>query len=226
MSSGLDFIGVRAGYGSVEALHDVTVSFPLGTVVAVLGHNGAGKSTLMRIAAGTSSPMSGRVRWRGADITSWTAHERAVSGITSIPDEPNVFADMTVAENLDLVAGDASQSVVFEAFPTLARRGPQLAGTLSGGERQQLALGCMLLRPGSAILVDELSPGLSAAALDRAVAVLTDLAGPDRVIVVVEPGHPEALRRVDLVYVLSRGRVTWAGEPSELGRDGLRSASG
>ncbi|MCU1387396.1 MAG: transporter related [Ilumatobacteraceae bacterium] len=225
MSSGLDLVGLSAGYGSVEAMHDVTVSFPLGTVVAVLGHNGAGKSTLMRITAGTLTPVAGRVRWRGADITTWTAHERAVAGIASVPDEPNVFADMTVAENLDLVAGDASHDVVFEAFPTLAERKSQLAGTLSGGERQQLALGCVLLRPGSAILVDELSHGLSAAALDRAVSVLTDMAGPDRVIVVVEPDHPEALRRVDLVYVLSRGRLTWAGEPSELGR-GLLPTSG
>jgi ABC-type branched-subunit amino acid transport system ATPase component len=218
MSNGLDLVHVRAGYGAVEALHDVTVRCPMGAIVALLGHNGAGKSTLIGVAAGTVRQRAGDVVWRGRNVSSLAPHERAARGITVVPDDPNVFHDMTVEENLALFADGGDVQAAYAAFPALAGRGAQRAGTLSGGERQMLALACLVLRPGDAILVDELSHGLSAAALDRVYGVLGDLAGPARSIVVVEQYQTDILRRADFVYVLSRGEVEWAGERSELTR--------
>lgn len=216
MTAGIDVIHVRAGYGAVEALHDVTVSFPLGSVVALLGRNGAGKSSLLRVVAGTLAVDSGRVTWHGRDITEFSPHQRAAAGLTVVPDDPNVFLDLSVAENLALFGDGASPEPVYAAFPELSGKGRQRASTLSGGERQMLALGGLLLRPGAALLLDEVSRGLSASAIERLYRVLDDLATPDRTIVVVEQYHPDILRRADLIYVLSRGALAWAGERSEL----------
>lgn len=226
MTDGLDLVHIRAGYGAVEALHDVTIRFPKGALVALLGHNGAGKSTVLRVAAGTLASTVGEVRWRGNDITRLDPHERAVRGITIVPDVPNVFADMSVDENLDLIADGAPHDAVYAVFPDLTDRRSQRAGTLSGGERQQLALACLILRPGSAVLVDELSNGLSPANFDRVYGVLRDLAGPERSIVVVEQYQSDILRRADFVYVLSRGELAWAGERSELAEGLLPAALG
>lgn len=224
MTAGLDVVHVRAGYGAVEALHDVTLRFPLGSVVALLGRNGAGKSSLLRVVAGTLDVGSGRVTWRGRDITRLPPHQRAAAGLTVVPDDPNVFFDLSVAENLALFGHGAPLEPVYAAFPELAGKGGQRAGTLSGGERQMLALGRLLLRPGAALLLDEVSRGLSAGAVERLYRVLDDLATPDRTIVVVEQYQPNILRRADLIYVLSRGELAWAGEPSELTTGALPAA--
>jgi branched-chain amino acid transport system ATP-binding protein len=224
MSSGIDVRGVRAAYGAVEALHDVTLSFPLGSVVALLGRNGAGKSSLLRAIAGNIPVTSGRITWQGRDIARLPAFQRVAAGLTVVPDGTNVFAALSVAENLSLFGGGAPADPVYELFPELADKRGQRAGTLSGGERQMLALGRLLLRPGHALLLDEASTGLSAGAVERLYGVVDELATPDRVIVVVEQYLPEVIRRADLIYVLARGEVAWAGEPSELGTEPLPAA--
>jgi branched-chain amino acid transport system ATP-binding protein len=216
MTDGLDLVHIRAGYGAVEALHDVSVRFPKGALVALLGHNGAGKSTVLRVAAGTVTPVAGQVVWQGNDITGFDPHERATQGITVVPDAPNVFADMTVDENLELIARGAAHDEVYTAFPDLRDRRRHRAGTLSGGERQLLALAPLVLRPGPAVLVDELSQGLSPSNFERVYALLGEIVAPDRSIVVVEQYQSDILRRADFVYVLSRGELAWAGERSEL----------
>jgi branched-chain amino acid transport system ATP-binding protein len=216
MTSGIDVVHVRAGYGAVEALHDVTVGFPLGSVIALLGHNGAGKSSLLRVIAGTLAVSSGHVTWMGRDITRLSPNRRVAAGWTVVPDDPNVFLDLSVAENLALFGAGAAPDAVYAAFPELAGKGGQRAGTLSGGERQMLALGRLLLRPGAAVLLDEASSGLSAGAVERLYGVLGDLASPERTIVVVEQYQTDILRRADLIYVLARGGLAWAGERSEL----------
>ncbi|CAB4869915.1 unannotated protein [freshwater metagenome] len=226
MSSGLDVVDLRAGYGAVEALHGVTLSFPLGAVVALLGRNGAGKSSLLRVMAGTVAVSSGRVSWRGRDLARLPPDQRVVAGLTSIPDAPNVFHGLTVAENLAVFGQGIAPDPVFEVFPELRDKASRLAGTLSGGERQMVALGRLLLRPGQALLLDEASRGLSVGAVERLYAVLDDLATPERTIVVVEQYQPDILRRADLVYVLSRGEVAWAGEPGELAAGRLPTAFG
>ncbi len=221
MTAGIEVTHVRAGYGAVEALHDVTMSFPLGTVVALLGRNGAGKSTLLRVLAGMVPVTSGHVTWKDHDITRLPAHERTAAGLTVIPDGANVFLEMSVEENLRLFGGGASVAPVYEAFPELEHKGDQRASTLSGGERQMLALTRLLLQPGDALLLDEASSGLSVGAIERFYSVIADLATPRRTIVIVEQYQPDIVRRADVIYVLARGELLWAGEPSELAAGSL-----
>src|SRR5262249_53591922 len=119
MKRGLALVGVRAGYGPVEALHGVTMAFPAGCVVAILGRNGAGKSTALRVLAGSIPARTGAVRWDGRDVTSWNPYERALAGFTLVPDEQGVFASLTVAENLALFAGSQPVDAVLAVFPEL-----------------------------------------------------------------------------------------------------------
>jgi branched-chain amino acid transport system ATP-binding protein len=216
VSSGLDLVDVRAGYGPIEVLHGVSLSFPLGSVVALLGRNGSGKSSVLRAVDGTIPVSSGQVTWRRRDITRWTVSERVAAEITVVPVGANVFAGLTVADNLALFAHGLSLDPVYACFPELADKGAQRAGTLSGGERQMLAVARLLLRPGAALLLDEVTQGLSVGAIDRLHGVIDDLATPERVIVVAEQYQPDIARRADLVYVLSRGDVVWAGDAAEL----------
>jgi branched-chain amino acid transport system ATP-binding protein len=221
MSAGIDLLHVRAGYGHVEALHDLTLSFPPGSVTALVGRNGAGKSTLLRVVAGTVPVTSGVVRWNRRDITTVPAHRRAAGGLMLVPDDPNVFTALSVAENLALFGGGVEFDAVYDVFPELAGKEDRRAGTLSGGERQMLALARVLLRPGSVIALDEVSRGLSAGAVARLYRALDALVTPARVIVLVEQYLPDIARRADLVYVLRRGELAWAGERSEVGHGPL-----
>ena len=216
MTALLEVVDGRAGYGPVEVLHGVTVRFPPGSVVALLGRNGAGKSTLLRVLAGTLGLRSGVVRWRGRDITRVPAYARAADGLALVPDEHNVFADMSVRENLELFAAGGSVDAALEVFPELGARLDQRAGTLSGGERQMVALSRVMLRPAGAILLDEVSRGLSPGVVARLADAVAGLAGPDRVVVIVEQYLHDVLRLADTVYVLRRGEIAFAGEPSEL----------
>jgi len=224
VSTGLDIVGVRAGYGAIEVLHDLSLRFPLGSIVALLGRNGAGKSSLLRVAGGTLPVTAGRVSWLGRDITASSPHERAADGITLIPNEPNVFLEMSVAENLAMFGNGAPADAVYAAFPALAAKAHRRAATLSGGERQMLALGRLLLRPGRALLLDEVSRGLAAGVVERLYRVLGDLHAPERTIVVVEQYQTDIIRRADVIYVLSRGELAWAGEGSELAAGRLPAA--
>jgi branched-chain amino acid transport system ATP-binding protein len=226
VSSGIDLVDVHAGYGAVEALHGLGLSFPLGSVVALLGRNGAGKTSVLRAIDGTIPVTSGRVVWRGSDITRLPTHRRVAAGLTVVPVGANVFAGLSVADNLALFANGAPLDPVHAAFPELAAKHGQRAGTLSGGERQMLALAPLLLRPGAALLLDEVTSGLSVGAIERLYAVIDELATPERVIVVAEQYEPDIVGRADLVHVLSRGRVAWAGEAGELAGGRLPSVLG
>jgi len=221
VSAGVDLIHIRAGYGHVEALHDLTLSFPRGSVVALVGRNGAGKSTLLRVIAGTVPVTSGQLAWNKHDVTGMPAHRRAAQGLTFVPDDPNVFPGLSVAENLALFGRRASADAAYAAFPELVGKEGRRAATLSGGERQMLAVARVLLRPGSVIALDEVSRGLSAGAVARLHGALDALATPERVIIIVEQYLPDIARRADLVYVLRRGELAWAGERSELGHGPL-----
>jgi branched-chain amino acid transport system ATP-binding protein len=226
MTVELSLLGARAGYGPVEALHGVTMAFPAGSMVAVLGRNGAGKSTALRALAGTVRVREGTVWWRGRDITKWTAYQRALAGITMVPDEHGVFASLTVEENLALFAGDDVFDRAMAVFPELEPLRARTAGTLSGGEQQMLAVARPLLRPGRVVLVDEASRGLASAAVYRLYEALQQLVSADRAVVVVEQYAREVLGRADVVYVLRRGDVAFAGEPAELHDGALARALG
>ncbi len=226
MTIELSLVSARAGYGPVEALHGVTMAFPAGSMVAVLGRNGAGKSTALRTLAGTVRVRDGTVHWRHLDVTKWSAYERALAGITMVPDEHGAFASLTVEENLRLFAGADDFDRAFAVFPELARLRERTAGTLSGGEQQMLAVARPLLRPGGAVLLDEASRGLARAAVNRLYEALAALVSDGRAVVVVEQYARQVLERADVVYVLRRGDVAFAGEPGELHDGALTRALG
>lgn len=208
--------GVRAGFGSVEVLHGVDLVVPAGCIVAIVGSNSAGKTTLLRCIAGLIAARSGTIRWGGRDITNSSAYERAAQGMVFVPDERNVFPSLTVRENLELFAGDADLVPAIETFPALEPLLARLAGTLSGGERQMVALAHAVVRPGRLVLLDEPSRGLSPAANSLFYDSLTNLRRGERTYIIVEQYLEGVLRVADIVYRLQRGRVAFAGEPGEL----------
>jgi branched-chain amino acid transport system ATP-binding protein len=210
--------GLRAGYGPVEVLHGVDLDVPAGRVTALVGRNGAGKTTLLRTVAGLLPASGGTIRHRDDDLTRRPAYRRARDGVLLVPDDRGVFADLTVEDNLRLFGGDSGSAAV-EAFPVLGRRARQLAGTLSGGEQQMLALSRVLVRPTRVVLVDELSRGLAAPVIAQLYRVLVGRAADTgTAIVLAEPDAAAVLPFADIVYVLSRGRMIFAGEPPDLPR--------
>jgi branched-chain amino acid transport system ATP-binding protein len=221
MSVELRARGLRAGYGPVEVLHGLDLDVPAGRITAVLGRNGAGKTTLLRTLAGLITPTGGTIRWRGRDVTRRLPYRRARDGLLLVPDERGVFADLTVADNVALFAGDrpadSAFAAVVDAFPVLGERRQQVAGTLSGGEQQMLSLSRALVRPVRVLLVDELSRGLAAPVIAHLYRVLTELAeSSDAAIVLVEQDAAAVLPIARVVYMLSRGVVVFAGEPADL----------
>ena len=215
-SPGIEMIDVRAGFGAIEVLHGVSLSFPAGAIVALLGRNGSGKSTVLGALAGIVPVRSGAIRWRDRDITRLTTYERAAAGLTLVPEQHNVFGAMTVEENLQVFAAGASLDAAYQTFPELERLGQHRAATLSGGERQMLAVCRAVLRPSGVILLDEVSSGLSPGVTSRLSDVIASLRGPDRVVVVVEQYLQDVMRLADFAYVLRRGEVSFAGETFEL----------
>jgi branched-chain amino acid transport system ATP-binding protein len=217
--SELSVEGLRAGYGGLEVLHGVDLDVPYGGVTAVLGRNGAGKSTLLGALAGLVPVRDGRVRWGGTDVTGWSVRDRAQAGMLLVPERHATFPDLTVAEHLDLFAVDAEERArvpeVLERFPVLGERLDQRAGSLSGGEQQQLAMSRILLQQPRLVLLDEVSSGLAPRVADLLFDVVADL-GARSTVVLVEQYVEDALRLADVVYVLDRGEVLWAGEPDEL----------
>jgi branched-chain amino acid transport system ATP-binding protein len=217
--SELQVEGLRAGYGGLEVLHGLDLVVPSGGVTAVLGRNGAGKSTLLATLAGLLPARAGRVRWADRDVTSWSVRERAAAGMLLVPERGATFPDLTVAEHLDLFAvGEEERGrvgEVLERFPVLGERLEQRAGSLSGGEQQQLAMSRVLLQQPRLVLLDEVSSGLAPRVADLLFEVVAEL-GRRSTVVLVEQYVEDALRLADIVYVLDRGEVLWAGEPSEL----------
>ncbi|MGW1994833.1 ABC transporter ATP-binding protein [Embleya sp. NPDC001921] len=215
MPIALSVTGLRVRFGPIEALHGVDLDFPSGAVTALVGRNGSGRSTLLNTLAGLVRPSAGRVVWHGADITAWPADRRAREGLTLIPERGGVFAGLTVADNLRLFADGADVEPALTAFPVLAERLSQRAGTLSGGEQQMLAVSRALLTPARLLLLDELSQGLAPRIAARLYEVVTTLATADRTVILVEQHTGEALERAEVVYALSRGTVTFRGDPTE-----------
>lgn len=216
MKAGIQIDDAHAGYGPIEVLHGVSLSFPAGSTVAVLGRNGSGKSTLLRTLAGIVPLASGSVRWDDTDIGSLNPYERTVKGMTLVPADDNVFGTLSVRDNLEVFRAGRPLDPAMTAFPELEPLLDQPAATLSGGERQMLALSRPVLRPGRAILLDEVSRGLSPTVVSRLANIVAGLGQSDRTIIMVEQYLHDALRLADTVYVLRRGEVAFAGEPNEL----------
>jgi branched-chain amino acid transport system ATP-binding protein len=226
MTAALELEDVRSGYGRIEILRGVTLQVPDGAVVALLGPNGVGKTTTLRAISGTLPVTSGSIRLDGRRIDNRRASAIASRGLVLVPEGRGVFPALTVRDNLRVAHHSASRAAagpwdswleeMSTTFPRLGERLDQVAGSLSGGEQQMLAVCRALVGDPRVIMFDELSMGLAplvVAGLFERVAALRD-AG--RTIVLVEQYLTYALELADLCYVLAKGQVVWAGEPSEL----------
>ena len=214
MTSVLEVRQLSARYGRVEALHDVSLSVADGEFVAVLGPNGAGKSTLMRAIMGLVAN-SGDVSFRGAALPRQSPDTCAARGVVLVPEGRGIFAPMTVAENLELGAYllnnsaefERRQARVFSLFPRMRERLGQVAGSLSGGEQQMLAVGRALMADPKILLLDEPSLGLAPKVIDEILSTLALLNKEGLPIILVEQKAPLALRLSNRAYLLSVGRL-------------------
>ncbi|MDQ2650711.1 MAG: ABC transporter ATP-binding protein [Actinomycetota bacterium] len=217
--------GISAGYAGSGVLRDVTLVVPDRSVVALLGANGAGKTTLLRVASGLLEPTAGRVLLDGEDVTSRPPHQRVSRGLCHVPEGRGVFPTLTVRANLLLQAPNGAQSDTLDravaAFPRLGQRMTQLAGSMSGGEQQMLALARAYVQQPRVILLDEVSMGLAPIVVDEIFEFLALLASQGSSLLLVEQYVSRALEVADHAYLLTRGGITFAGEPAELDGDDL-----
>jgi branched-chain amino acid transport system ATP-binding protein len=223
----LELRNITAGYGNHLVLRDVSLVVPDSSVVALLGPNGAGKTTLLRVACGLIRPRSGQVLFNGVDVTDWPPHRRSRAGLGHVPGGRGIFATMTVAENLRMqcrVETDGQISKAVQAFPRLGERLRQVAGSLSGGEQQMLALSSMYLAEPSLVLLDEVSMGLAPTIVDEIYNHLRALAQRGTSQLLVEQYVARALDLADYVYILNKGRVEFVGEAHELGDSDVLAA--
>jgi branched-chain amino acid transport system ATP-binding protein len=216
----LETRALEAGYGDTTVLRDVSLVVPDGCVVGLLGANGAGKTTLLRSLSGLLPPSGGHVVLDGADVTGWPPYRLVSHGVCHIPEGRGVFPQLSVRENLVLQAppggeADAIEAAT-EAFPALSARLAQRAGSLSGGEQQMLALARAYVTEPRLILLDEVSMGLAPRIVDEIFEFLARLAESGAALLLVEQYVSRALAVADYVYLMNRGRVVFAGEPSEL----------
>lgn len=211
-------------YGVIQALHGVSLEVAAGEIVTLIGANGAGKTTTLLTISGLLRPARGRIVFDGRDITPLPPHERVALGIAQVPEGRRVFANLTVLENLELGAylrrdKDGVRrdlDWVFGIFPRLAERKNQLAGTLSGGEQQMLAIGRALLAAPRLLLMDEPSLGLSPVLVQEIFRVIRTIRERGVTILLVEQNAHMALRVADRGYVLETGRIVLHGRASEL----------
>jgi branched-chain amino acid transport system ATP-binding protein len=220
--------GMGAGYGDVSVLHDISFAVPRGKIVAVVGVNGAGKTTLLSAVAGLIVPTRGTVTLDGADITRTAAHRRTGLGLAMVPEGGRLFPFMSVRENLELGAyAPASRSglvermsEVMDMFPILRDRQDQLAGRLSGGERQMCAVARALMSRPRLLLLDEPSVGLSPLMTEKVLATVTDLAAREGLsVIIVEQRVTEVLAMADIGHILDHGRIVRSGLAADLRKD-------
>jgi branched-chain amino acid transport system ATP-binding protein len=215
----LRLTGVRAGYRRSEVLHGVDLLVPPGAAVALLGANGAGKSTLLRVAAGLLPATGGSV-WFGEErIDRLSTHERTRRGLCLIPEGRAIFRQLTVRQNLAMQVGgkgvDAAVDRAVAAFPMLGERLGQVAGTLSGGQQQMLAVARALVTDPAVVLADELSVGLAPVVVDEIFEAVAALRAAGRSLLIVEQYVDRALAVADYVYILHKGRIAFVGEPAQ-----------
>lgn len=218
-------------YGDAQALDKVSLTVHEGSIVAIVGANGAGKSSLIRAIAGIEKPSAGRVCFRGQDITGWESYRTCNLGIGQVAEGRQIFPSLTVQENLEMGAmlrrARASRrqilSDVFKMFPPLAERRSQLAGTMSGGEQQMLAIGrCLMGRP-ELIMFDEPSLGLAPTVVHEVFRAIRSLNESGMTILLVEQNVAVSLKLASQAYVLENGRVVMEGRGETLlADDGIR----
>lgn len=224
MTSLLDVSSLHLNYGRTMAVKGIDLEVPSGSVVCLIGANGAGKTTTMRGLSGLLKTAEGKVRFDGADITNAPAHRIARLGIRQVPEGRQVFAEMTVDENLRLGGLQAPDPKTFadrrervlKRFPRLQERLSQQAGLLSGGEQQMLALGRALMGAPRLLLLDEPSMGLAPLFVEEIFQIIAELKREGTTILLVEQNAQAALEIADYAYVLESGRITLHGPGPEI----------
>ncbi|MBI3706738.1 MAG: ABC transporter ATP-binding protein [Proteobacteria bacterium] len=216
--------GVTCRYGKVTAIRDISLEVREGELVTLIGANGAGKTTTLKAISGLLPPAEGRVVFAGEEITRASARRILALGIAHCPEGRRVFADMTVQENLDMgcyLRSDKAAIVrdldrLFARFPKLAERRKQIAGTLSGGEQQMLAIGRALISRPKLMLFDEPSLGLAPTIVEQTFAIISEIRGEGTTVLMVEQNALAALRMCDRSYLLESGRMTQSGTGREM----------
>jgi branched-chain amino acid transport system ATP-binding protein len=217
----LELKNVKAAYGRIEVLHGVDLVVPVGTVVALLGPNGGGKTTTLKVVAGQMTPTGGCVHIAGRHVNGASPDALARAGVCTIPEGRGVFPNLTVKENLRMAtyAGTSFndvESVAYERFPRLGERRSQLAGTLSGGEQQMLALARGLAVNPSLLLLDELSMGLAPIIVEQLYEIVGQVARTGVSILVVEQFARTVLGVADYAAIMLHGKVVSVGQPADL----------
>jgi len=224
---------IQVFYGAIQALHGVSFEVKEGEIVTLIGANGAGKSTTLRTVSGLLRPKSGTVKFGGTDITKVPAHKIVRMGLAHVPEGRKIFPDLTVRENLSMGAytrsdrAEIAESLdsAFQRFPRLKEREKQLAGTLSGGEQQMLAMGRGLMCKPKLLILDEPSMGLSPILVEDIFKIIQEINQLGTTILLVEQNAFMALQIAHRAYVLETGRVMLAGSAAKLREDPkIRSA--
>ncbi|MGH9112816.1 MAG: ABC transporter ATP-binding protein [Acidimicrobiales bacterium] len=233
--------GLDVAYGDAKAIFGLSFSVPRGSVTALLGANCAGKSTLARAVSGVLRPTAGTVTFDGRNTTRWSAHRLARAGLAHVPEGRGIFPRLSVHDNLRMGVrhaaprGEHREAIerAYELFPRLGERRRQLAGTLSGGEQQMLALGRVLAVPPSLLVADEMSLGLAPLLVDMIFESLEKAKAQGVTVLLIEQYVDRALALADQALVLRRGELVWSGSAAEareqaaaqyLGHDATASA--
>lgn len=224
----LELINVRAAYGSIDVLHNVSITIPRGTVYALLGPNGAGKSTTLKVASGQLNPTAGEVYYLGDKINGRSSDKVARAGLCTIPEGRGIFPNLTVLENLRTMTYTGTslsqiEDQAYSRFPRLKERRKQMAGTLSGGEQQMLAIARAIGTEPKVLLLDELSMGLAPLVVSELYDVVKRIAADDVSILVVEQFAHEVLDVADVAAIILNGKIQFEGPPPEVA-DALQDA--
>jgi branched-chain amino acid transport system ATP-binding protein len=219
----LTISGLRSGYGKIEVLHDVALTVAQGQIVTLIGANGAGKTTLLKTISGLIRPTTGSIDFEGTSLVRRATHKVVALGISHVPEGRAILKRMTVADNLRMgayVRNDAEVAAdidaVYARFPVLGERRDQMAGTLSGGEQQMLAIGRALVARPRLLLLDEPSLGLAPKIVTRIFQTLRELRQEGKTILLVEQNARQALQVADAGYVMERGRIVLQGSGQDL----------
>jgi branched-chain amino acid transport system ATP-binding protein len=220
----LELKGVNAGYGSFQALFDISIEVNAGEAVAVIGPNGAGKTTLMRVISGMTAPFSGSLTMEGASLTTVPPHEIVEMGVAHVPENRRLFPGMTVEDNLKLGAfaptartkSGQSLEFVYELFPRMRERRTQLAGTMSGGEQQMCAIGRALMSGPKLLLMDEPSAGLAPVVVQQVFGLVRRIRKEGYTVLIVEQNVQQVLKVADRAYLLEAGQLIDSGNAADL----------
>ena len=224
---------LRAGYGAVPVLQGVSLTVEENEIVAVLGPNGAGKTTTLSAISGLLKPWSGSIEYEGADIGGQNPAAIVAAGIAHVPEGRHVFPALSVEENLKLggwpqrkIGGAQSRNMdrVYSYFPVLRERRTQLAGSLSGGEQQMLAIGRALMSGPKLLIVDEAALGLAPVMVERVFDIVKEIRRDGNTVLIVEQNAPVTLALADRVYLMQRGEIVAGGPAAEIREAGVLDA--